>query len=573
MKRRTSTAPVRVYKFGLPFGPTGATAPLVEQQMRFAQRYRNALVAHERARRAAFRELAAMDSTVSKLDAQIADVQRRIEREQERMRLASQHKKKRVPDSAGREKVKALAAESKRLRAERKRALKELPAEIQAALSDMDDRAKIWQRAERAASGLYWGTYLIIEAAAQQAAREPVDPSFQPARPYSDLVGGDGAIAVQLQKGMTVAELFSGADRRVQVAPVPDDVYSLPWGERRRRCRTLLRLRVGTDGRREPVWAEFEDMHLHRPLPHDARITWVRVQRRRIGVRHRWECLITVEAESLRAPTRLPSVTAAVDFGWRRVGDHLRIARAMTEDGDVLDLLLPMEIVHAQRFPDELRAIRDKHFDLVRVRLSKWLTEHAHPTWLAKSLATLPHWKSTHALTRVAYRWLDRRFDGDEEMFGVVDAWRRKERHLYHWEARQRSKAIGERREFYRVHAKQWAERFPRIVLSSNLDLSETQRRAPAGAEVESEAPHVYRKEAAAGEFREALIRAVVASGGSVLRADVPARTCHACGGICDAWEPDVEEHHTCENCGAAWQCDDNMCHKLHAALASGEAA
>jgi len=564
MKRRTSTLPVRVYRYGL-LAPTEGAA-VVEDQMWRAHRYKNALVAHERARRSAFREICAQDTLVADLDASLALLQHRIDEARKRMKAASARARKRVADPGGRALVARLAAEAKALRAERRAAVKGLRSPVKELVEAMQERAAVWAKAERAASGLYWGTYLAVEKAADQMCKSKSDPKFRGARPYSDQVGIDGLLAVQCQKGLAVAAIH-GSDTRVRIAPMRPDA----WSDRRMSTkRTVLKFRVGSVGR-EPLWAEFPIL-MHRPLPADGRITWVHVQRRRVGTRFRWECLFTVEAATLEKPSRLPSVTAAVDFGWRRTGDGLRIARAVTEDGDTEDLILPLSVVMRQRKPDDVRSIRDKHFDRMRPSLVAWLATHDHPDWLARDLAHLELWRSTARLTRVAYRWCDRRFDGDEEIFEAVDSWRRQDRHLYQWEQSSRSKAVGARRAHYRNVASQWAKRYPRIVITSKLDLSETAKRPEPGEIEDAEAAHVYRKEAAAGEFRAALVQAVRSSGGTVVIVDVPAQTCHACGGICD-WDPSTTDHHTCEHCGVSWQCDDNMCQKLHAALASGEAA
>jgi transposase len=172
---------------------------------------------------------------------------------------------------------------------------------------------------------------------------------------------------------------------------------------------------------------------------------------------------------------------------------------------------------------------------------------------------------------RIGYRWAEERFPGDEEGFALVDAERRQDRHLPQWEASERDRAIGARRELYRIAAKRIAMKFPRVVLA-NLDLSNTARRARGEEKDVARASRVYRFDAAAGEFRDALEKAVVGSGGTVEWRDVPARACHSCGGVC-SWNAETQERHTCEHCGTIWQADENQCRKLLAALANADAA
>jgi hypothetical protein len=310
---------------------------------------------------------------------------------------------------------------------------------------------------------------------------------------------------------------------------------------------------------------------VHRPLPPDARITWVRVQRRRIGTRFRWEALITLEAESLRPVQRLPSVTAAVDIGWRRVDGGLRIATVRGEDGQTDAVILPMRLVERLDHAASLRSIRDRRTDEMRPILADWLRTHEVPEWLRRETAHVAQWRGGHRFTRLGYRWAERRFDGDAEAFELLDEWRRQERHLYQWEQSERDRAQLARRELYRVAAARIAERFPRIVLAE-LDLRETAKHTPLELGEDARAARVYRFEAAAGEFRDALTQAVTSRGGTVEIRQVLARACHACGGLC-SWNAEVYEHHTCEHCGILWHADENQCRKLLAAVASGEAA
>lgn len=574
MKRRTSTTPVRVYRCGLPFGPLPEHASKVEEQIRAAHRYRNDLVAMERSRRGARREVLGTHLDVAPIEARIAELTVEIDGLRGALSTARQVARKRVRDPEQAARVKALSQERKDLRERRREILAVVSQEpeISGRLADIEARAKEWGKAARARCGVYWGTYLLAEAAAQQARGERMDPSFRAARPYSERVGGDGAIAVQLQGGLGVKALLAGTDTRVRLSIVPDESWTDDRGRHRVRRGCLLHVRVGSLGPAGwiPVWASFPIL-LHRPLPSDSRITWVRVQRRRIGTRFRWEALFTIESESFRATPRAPSVTAAVDLGWRRVPDGLRIATAIGEDGQREEVVLPMSFVEKMDHASSLRSIRDRRFEEMRPELMKLLAPLSLPDWLRDGTATLPQWHHGGRLIRLGYKWITERFPGDADAFALVDAWRRQDRHLHQWEASERDKTVLSRRDFYRVAAKRLATRFPRLLII-DLDLSKTAKKKRVEEGEDAVAARIYRFEAATGEFRDALEKAVVAAGGQSERVDVPARSCNACGEIC-SWNQEQTEHHTCEHCGAQWRADENMCVKMLATLASASAA
>jgi len=563
MKRRTSTATVRVYQYGLPFGPLPEHAERVDQQLYAAHRYRNELVAIERGRRGAVREVLGQHGDVAPLDARISELTAEIVALRQLLRLARQQTRRRVRDPEKAARIKEAQKERSALRADRRAILDRVAAdpEIRAKLDAIETRLKIWLKVARATSGVYWGTYLLAEAAAQQARGEKMDPKFRAARAYSDQVGIDGSIGVQLQGGLGTPELLACTDQRVRL-----EMAGASRGGRRQRA--ILHVRVGSDGR-APIWASFP-LVLHRPLPDDARLTWVRVQRRRIGTRFRWVALITAEAHSLDPIRRLPSVTAAVDIGWRRVEGGLAVATVRSEDGGAESIVMPWSIVESFRHADSIRSIRDRLFEERKPPIAEWLRTHELPAWLRLGTATVAHWRHGAKLTRLAYRWSRERFPGDVAGFDLVDAWRRRDRHLYQYEAGARDGALLRRREFYRVQAVRLAARYPRIVLAK-LDLRETAKHVQVENGEDALAAREYRFVAAAGEFRAALSSAVVKSGGTVESVAVESKACHACGGLC-AWDAAVYETHTCEHCGARWHVDDNQCRKL-LAIARGRAA
>lgn len=555
MKRKTSTTPSRIYTYGLPFGPDEDCREAVDEQIRLARVYQNNLIEIELARRGAVRAVMT--------EMGLSDVEERIEslvseRDALRAKIKADRAKTRKRSSAlaaDRERVGDLNRSIKKARQERKdlRAKLRTDPEVKRQFDQINERVNDMVRRHRAVCGVFWGTYLLIENAANQQRRSKMDPRFR-------RWDGSGRVGVQIQKGMSVAELMSGNDRRLQIDPVPEDTYTSRRGERRRKSRTKVRLRIGSTGR-DPIWASFRVI-MHRPLPEDARIMWAWAKRRRVGTRWRWVLQLSIESETFRAAPKKTGSVAAIDIGWRHRGeDGFRVGYLVDEDGKGKELLLPKRVVERIEYANTLRSIRDQNFELARAELCGWLAAPAvpPPAWLSKALERLSQWRSTARLSKVAWRWRHERFDGDDDIFECIDQWRQQDRHLYKWEASQRSKSLGHRREFYRLMATEIARKHRKLVIE-DFDL----RKMAALAPVESEsgnkaAQRRQRVMCALSEFRAALELACSNEGTELVKVPCEYTTveCHNCHGQCE-WDQEHELEHTCEHCGARWDQDVN---------------
>jgi len=191
---------------------------------------------------------------------------------------------------------------------------------IQARVDEVNNLAAELRRSARKHCGVYWGTYLLLEAAVDAASKQPLWEGGKTNDPRFYRWDGTAAWGVQLQGGMSVDEATSCADTRLQLEHVAAPAHMTG---RRAQHRTLLRLRVASD-RRSPIWAEWQ-MIMHRPLPEDATLKMATVHRRREGRRWRWSIDITVAMES--KPRRCTTGVVGVDFGWRlRSGGGIRVA-------------------------------------------------------------------------------------------------------------------------------------------------------------------------------------------------------------------------------------------------------
>lgn len=331
---------IRVYEYGLT--PPHTNAERVDEQMVKAHRYRNMLVEIERERRAKVRaamgahpDLAPLEEELRSLVAERDVVRGNIQQQRRRTRSRSEPQE-------WRQAAKDLAAKIKPLR-ERVKAVRKAVAEdstVKIRMDEAESDAKNRLKKARAECGVYWGTYLLQEAAADQARKERTPPKFVRWR-------GEGRVSVQIQGGIGlegVGGLF-GADTQVHVVR-PDPRAWDPGsrrGVRRRMSRTILRLRVGSEGagNRRPIWAEWR-MVMHRPIPAGAIIKVVTVSRRRRDcVSDEWRVQFTVDVSACQ-PVRVAPATGvvALNLGFCQRGNGIRSGFLVGDDGMEREILV-----------------------------------------------------------------------------------------------------------------------------------------------------------------------------------------------------------------------------------------
>ncbi len=572
MKRKTSTIPTKIYKYGLPFGPDKECAQLVHDSIWLSHRYYNELVVLEKTRREEYRAerekvapgFKALKDKIGKLDKKLKDVRKRIKKERQGTRT-------RKTDPELRAKAKELVEQLRgpKMAFEAAKIKIEKSKRFASKVKKLNEQANKDEKTARAACGVYWGTYIRIEKAIESAKKSRTDPDFHR---WND----KGSIGVQIQKGMSVDALFSCEDTRLRIEPVPADTWTGSRAKRRRQSRTRVHIRMGSQGkRREPLWASF-NLILHRPLPDDGVIKNAWVQKRRIGLRLRWELCITLESRTFVVPSVDIGRTCGIDVGWRKMDEAgtLRVAYVVGSDGYHEEILTPSNIWSALDYANDLRSLQDHAFDEAKERLMAWMKGKRRrlPKWLKEKTSHLHMWRSSRRMAKLVWKWKKSRFSGDEEIMEMLLAWRRRYRHLYGWECNQRSKAEGRRNEHYRVIAHRLAQRYGTFVLE-DFDLRKMSRSPEVEDEDEmSKGLRRQKSVAAVSEFRAALKLAASNAGASIIPRPSPYTTmmCHACGKIC-YWNAEKHLCHTCEHCGVRWDQDANAGTNLLAAAEDPE--
>lgn len=572
---------VRVFQFGCL--PPIEGREIVEEQLRESRRYYNNLIAVERARRVVYRDLRRKASPDLELLEQEQELRvKALEEAREAINQARQQARARIVDKAQNDEVKRLRDELKNVRArlkeERKR-VAENP-DFQLEVEVLNERAGILVKALRALTPLFWGTYIEVERAVQQARGATVDPSFRRARGMARVSRpgwgpAPGTIGVQVQGGATMRELLSGHDTRLRLVPVPQRPLSksaLNNPNRKhlgntRSSRGLRRtvthhlyFRVGSEGlMRTPVWAVFPIV-LQRPLPEDAQVKRCTVSLRVMAEREAWVAsfsLVREEAEKAERPGVI-----AIDLGWRkRPDDSLRVGYWVDDRGRKGELRMPASVRSSLAKARDLQAIESREFDAVRDALHQWCAgvPDTLPAFLESERAYIHKWKSISRLRQLVHIWRDRRFVGDEEIFARLVHWMHRSRHRSQWMERARTKALLSRREVYRRFAAWIAKTYGAVALE-DIRLSEVKQHHKP--EEKRDAPKPQRlqlHESAPGEFREAIMKAACRE--QLLAATISAagttRTCHVCGASC-VWDQAEMIWHRCEHCDAFWDQDEN---------------
>lgn len=556
----------RVAQYGIL--PPVEGGKVVRDQMRSTARYYNDLIALERTRRAVYRDLRSQFADMAPIEDRATRLASELSGLRDAIKAARKDARRRVETRELDDRAKSVYVELKAARDALKlaRAAARDDVELQGAVRELDARALVWAKALRATTDSYWGSYLLAEASIEQARKATVDPTFRRARGRERIArewqsSAEGRIGVQIQGGMSVAELLGGEDTRLRLVDAPESYRGRRTSARGlRRCATkLLYVRVGSEGR-APVWAVFP-LILHRSIPSEATIKGATVSLRVEGMRELWTANLTYVREAVPMPQHAGVV--ALDLGWRKRPDaSLRVAYWADDQGGHGEILMPPLIRDQLRRARDLREIQDRHFNRAVRWLQRWLSVadgDALPLWLARERTTLGQWRSHARLRDLVLRWRDARFGGDRRIYEALERWMHRSRHLVQYEDGARSNALRARREVYRMAAVQIARQYGAVVIE-DFDLNKAKRlHAP---EQEADAPRAQRAQlhaSAPGELRQAITQAVRRDGGVIVSLSAIGTTshCHACGGICE-WDQADEISHVCEHCGAAWDQDHN---------------
>lgn len=552
---------VKVYQYGLLSPSTNGI--IVNEQMRFAHNYRNTLTEVERARRNAVRILTRENDTkILELEKKVAKAKEKEKIIGKEIKLQHQETRSRTSTKTDKEDLKQSRKITKELRAQLRLARKELKNNnaIQSEIDLINERANEMIRSIRSnysEAGLYWGNYLIVEDAMTAVKKSPLYKDDQDNDPRFARWRDEGTIAVQLQGGLDTKSISDDKNTLVRINKVDDGAfYAEKRSERKKLSRTVLHIRVGSDEKGKPIWASFP-MIMHRSLPENGKIKWIKVHKKKQGSNTKWYVDFTVDITNVIKAPNNGKGAIAIDIGWRDMGDGFRVAKWRGEDGEIGEIKIDDGLVKSLKKDAELRSIRDKEFNIARIQLAEWLEKNVHSDWMTEKTKTISQWKSIDRLAKLVQQWKSNRFEGDDKIFQELENWRYHDFHLKDWEINQRRKSRRHRRELYRVIGAQLAEKYETVIFE-DFDLRDVSMTPQPDAKEDNQKARANKTLASPSEFRLVIENAFVSRDGKVEKIDPKGTsyTCHLCKAIEHLDSSDYI--HTCSGCGETWDREDN---------------
>lgn len=548
--------PMKVYQYGLL--PPTENGALVSDQMSLAHRYRNTLVEIEVGRRNAIRSAIESDPGVQAAKEATQQATDALRQEEDAAKVArSVGRTQEIPAAQARKLAKA--------RKLWKEAYKHFSTQVREAKSLLVDEIKRINKVAhnlhlnaRAHCGLYWGTYLVMEAAMDASRKQPLYHGVRPQDPsFVSWADSCHHVGVQLQRGLAVPATFGGTSTQLRIDR--DGVHPKPMRDGSPRRGAVLSIRVASH-KAKPVWATFP-MVMHRDLPEDGDIRMATISRRRVGPNTKWTVEIVV-GEPVRAPsTSSIGGAMAMDIGWRQRGDgSLKLASWVGEDGRGGEVTLDTKMVSGIRKAQELSGLRKDKFNLILDATRDWVMANSTvcPGWLTTIASHMHNWRSIGRLAALARRWRKERFEGDAVGYDLLEAWRYHDQHLWSWESSQREKSLGARREQYRVFAAERAREYDVLVIEDfNLAAKGIAQHKDMEKGPENLTARSNRQLAGVSILRLALVQAFLARGKKVVKVP-PAFTSKRCNVCKKITHLKAEERYVCEHCGSEWDRDEN---------------
>jgi len=559
----------RVYRYGLQ--PPIENAELVRSQFVLAHKYQNKLIEIEIQQRAEVRALSARHGVIPELEANAKAAVDSVDKLLAEIRVLKSASRTRVVP----QELKDQLAAAKVIKKETRNALQAARYEtrsdtaIAAISKEIQEKYLAARKAARAANGLYWGSYLLVEDADDARRKMPFYKGIEPNDPRFVRWSGEGAVGVQMQKGLPVESISTSRHIRIDPRQAPPGVDpASKRSAKRSYCTLRMRVETNDDATKTPVWAAWP-MVFHRPLPEGGVIKRAAVHMRKIGPREEWYVLFSVDFSGAPA-TPATTERVAVDIGWRVTEDEgICVATCVSDSGEITRLVLDKKLLSQAKKAEELQSIRKRNFNeaivalVSQVHLATNPPDGSAPTMLLPEWfpTNLMQWKSEQRFAGLVHQWATNRFEGDEEIFTAAEAWRIHDRHLWDWECNQRSKALRHRREVYRIFAARLSNKYAQIVLE-DFDLRKVAQVPSVENQVgDNEQARANRHSVSVSELRLCLVNKFV-DRVSIVPAEFTTKRCAHCGHL-NTWDQAKYVSHTCASCGTTWNQDENAARNM----------
>lgn len=338
--------------------------------------------------------------------------------------------------------------------------------------------------------------------------------------------------------GLEVEKFWGGRRAGLQIERIAPEAYSDQRNQTRRMRRTFGR--YGVDGTQFQFRA-----YLHRPLPEGSVVKQVAWSSLRHPTRD-WQHSLLVWVEEPPPETAAREQTnqvAALDLGWRKFPEYLRVGLLYDTAGNVIEFRLPLaETSNVQTRRDELP---DTYADIQRltVEVSKLVDETKEglrellPGALPDEAQTL-----VSRMTQLRQGGLVRLLgalerDGGEELAGAVEflrGWKDKNDRLRKRINDTRDRLLRRRDGAYRNLALWLCRTYDRVIWEGDLSLKDMAENATGDEALENAAK--YRAWASLYVLRSAVKEAAAKLGAELVPGETAGTTttCMECGRECE---------------------------------------
>lgn len=300
--------------------------------------------------------------------------------------------------------------------------------------------------------GLHWASYTEVVRHHQTAAKMVGQKRKlgQRAELRFGRYTGAGTLAVQIMwqagKPVCTPELFRDPKR-----------YTEATLSGRGRHRTLT---VRLSGKRTITLP----LVYHREIPADAEIKMVKITRRRIASKHRITVAIVCRIPDPEPRTSGATITvtpswAGIGEGWLRVAYVDSDRDLTTPPAEIAPLIRLMgrhaEVAYDPQWhevlerDDGIRSYRDRQIEDLRPKVAAALKGDENLAELVEATAAdVTRWRSPRNFAMLAIRWRERA--PEHELAPDIEAWRKRDAHLWEYESHERDQVIARRRDAYR---------------------------------------------------------------------------------------------------------------------------
>jgi transposase len=251
----------------------------------------------------------------------------------------------------------------------------------------------------------------------------------------------------------------------------------------------------------------------------------------------------------------------AVDLGYRlRPDGSMRIAYWVGDDDECGEICLSEKFLGRFTVSPALDNTIDVSANTMHLELKNWIKENTVSDEIREATETISQWKGIPwRLFKLWMSWKENRFDGDEQIFGALNQWRKQFVHLDQWRVGNDKRSVRQRKDLIGKALAELRRKYKTAIIE-DIDWRQLSR-TPLIEEGDAEKALRKLKRIASPSVTESLIKNGFAETVLVDPKKISA-TCFACGKESKT-EDSANLMHTCRNCQETYDQDKNACLNL----------